>query len=456
MKDRLLTSIRIFWFWIPLAAMWLLMAVEQPIVAAVIARLPEAELNLAIFGLTYFLAIIIESPVIMLLTAGTALARSKDSYDRLLRFTHIFAVGLSVLHLVIGVTPLYGYIVGDLIGVPAEVVEPSRFTFLLMIPWTAAIAYRRLWQGVLIRFHRTKVVPLTMLARLLGSCVVLGIGLTSGRFRGADLGAISLSVGVVAAAITAYWFVRPTVRRHLSQPSPNDEPLPWKGLLEFYLPLALTPLIYMLGRPILLAGLARAAEPLKSLAVWPVVMGALFIGRSFSLSFQEVVVALIDDRASFETLRRFTVGLALVLSGCFALVAVTPIARALFSHLAGLSQELVALAIMPTMILSLVPGLDALVSWRQGLLVHVKQTRTITGGVVINVLLLTAVMFCAGVLLPRTPGTIIAAIALTAAMAAQWGFLIGFGRKTISGYRGTPDVLVSVESLTERRDVSGD
>lgn len=428
-KKAPLTSGRIFWFWLPLAAMWLLMAIEHPIVAAVIARLPEPESNLAIFGVTFSLALIIESPIIMLLTAGTALARGKHSYDLLMRFTHVLAAGLTALHLIIALTPLYGLIVGALMGVPAGILEGGRLTFLLMTPWTAAIAYRRLWQGVLIRFDRTGIVPLTIMARLLTVGIVLAVGLSTRRFRGADLGAIALSIGVTAAAVAAYCLVRPTVRRHLNEPSARDEPLTWRGLLQFYGPLALTPLINLMGRPLLVMGLARAARPLASLAVWPVIMGALFLGLSLALSYQEVVVALIDDRSSFERLRRFSIGLALALSGSFALAALTPVARILYQRISGLSPELVSLAIVPTIILSVVPGLAAMISWRHGLLVCSKQTRTITSAVSLHLVVLATVMLGAGALLPRTPGTVIASNALTAAVAVQAGYLWWVGRK---------------------------
>jgi hypothetical protein len=418
-----LTTSRIFWFWLPLAAMWWMMAVENPMVAAVIARLPEPELNLAMFGVTFSLAIIIESPIIMLLTAGTALARGKYSYERLLRFTHILSWALTALHLLIGLTPLYPLIVGSLMGVPASILEASRPTFLLMIPWTAAIAYRRLWQGVLIRFNRTGVVPLTIMARLLGSGIILGIGLLVGRFRGADLGAIALSIGVTAAAITAYCFVRSTVRTHLSKPSSDDEPLPWGSLLEFYIPLALTSLINLVGRPVLIMGIARAAQPLASLAVWPVIMGALFLGRSLAFSYQEVVVVLMLDKESFEGLRRFTIGLALVLAGSFALLTLTPAAHIFYQGISGLSAELVSFAIVPTLILSVIPGVETFISWWRGLFIHIKQTRTITQAVGLNVVVLAAVMLGAGASLSKVPGTITAAIALTASTAAQLGYL---------------------------------
>jgi hypothetical protein len=418
-----LTSSRIFWFWIPLATMWLMMAIEHPAIAAVMARLSNPEPNLAIFGVTFSLALIIESPVIMLLTAGTALARDRQSYQRLLRFTHILVMALTALHLIIGLTPLYRFIVGTLIGVPGEIFEASRLTFLLLTPWTAGIAYRRLWQGVLIRFRRTKVVPLTMIARLLTAGIVLAIGLLTGFFRGADLGAITLSIGVIAAAVTAYGFVRSTVREHLSKPSSEGEPLTWRGLLEFYVPLALTSLINLAGRPLLVMGIARAAQPLVSLAVWPVIMGALFLGRSLALSNQEVVVALMVDKGSYEGLRRFTRGLALALTGSFAMMILTPAAGILYRSILGLSPELVSFAIMPTLILSLVPGLETFISWNHGLFVHFKRTRTITCAVILNVVVLVSVMFGSLALLPPMAGVIIAAVTLTAAVITQLGYL---------------------------------
>lgn len=417
-----LTQSRIFWFWIPLAAMWLMMAVEHPAIAAVIARLPAPEPNLAAFGVTFSLALIVESPIIMLLTAGTALARDRQSYQRLLQFTHILAVTLTLLHLLIALTPLYALIVGNLIGAPAEIVEPGHRAFLLMTPWSAAIAYRRLWQGVLIRFDRTKVVPLTIGARLAAAGVVLAIGLVMRRFPGASVGAMALSIGVIAATLAAYGFVRSTVREHLSEPMPQDEPLTWGDLLEFYVPLALTSFITLVGRPVLTFGLARAPQPLASLAVWPVITGFLFLARSFAFSYQEVVVALLMDGRSFGQLRRFTLSLALSLSGLFALVAVTPAARLWYENVSGLSPELVALAIVPTTILAVLPGLDALLSWQRGLLVHVGRTRPITLAVVLDVVVLVVVMLGAGAVLPLA-GATMAAVALTTAVGAEWMYL---------------------------------
>ena len=73
--------------WWPLAASWLLMGVELPMMSAVIARLAEPRLNLAAFGGVVFpVALLIEAPIIMMLAASTALSRDRDSFVRLRRF----------------------------------------------------------------------------------------------------------------------------------------------------------------------------------------------------------------------------------------------------------------------------------------------------------------------------------------------------------------------------------
>ena len=64
-------------FWLPLAATWLMMSVEGPYLSAIVARLGEPVPNLAAFGVAFTLAWLAESPIIMLLTATTALARDR-------------------------------------------------------------------------------------------------------------------------------------------------------------------------------------------------------------------------------------------------------------------------------------------------------------------------------------------------------------------------------------------
>ena len=64
-----------------------MMAAEGPYLAALIARMPDPIPNLAAFGVAFAFAIILESPVIMLMSASTALIEDGPSYRALRRFS---------------------------------------------------------------------------------------------------------------------------------------------------------------------------------------------------------------------------------------------------------------------------------------------------------------------------------------------------------------------------------
>ncbi len=83
------TTRRILAFWTPLAATWLMMSVEGPFLAALIARLAAPRENLAAYGVAFALALIVESPIIMMLSASTALVDSREAYLRLRNFTWV-------------------------------------------------------------------------------------------------------------------------------------------------------------------------------------------------------------------------------------------------------------------------------------------------------------------------------------------------------------------------------
>ncbi|MCK7468659.1 MAG: hypothetical protein MZU91_11470 [Desulfosudis oleivorans] len=83
LRERPSTAGRIVRFWLPLEATWLMMAAEGPFVAAVIARLADPKENLAAFAVASALAWIVESPIIMMLSASNALVRDGVAYRKL-------------------------------------------------------------------------------------------------------------------------------------------------------------------------------------------------------------------------------------------------------------------------------------------------------------------------------------------------------------------------------------
>ena len=112
---------RIVRFWSPLAGAWLMMSVEGPFLAAIIARLQLPTENLAAYGVAFAFALIIEAPVIMLLSAATALVKGRDSYLALRRFTYTLNAVLTALMVVTLLPPVFRLLTETLLNLPEQV-----------------------------------------------------------------------------------------------------------------------------------------------------------------------------------------------------------------------------------------------------------------------------------------------------------------------------------------------
>ena len=419
-NESRLTYKKIFLLWIPLAAMWLMMGIEMPLINAVIARLSDAKANLAAFGVTLAIALIIESPIIQLLAAGTALADNRNNYKRLMSFMHILAISLTALHLILALTPLYGLLLQYVIRVPADIIPLSRRAFIWMFPFSAAVGYRRLWQGVLIRFGKTKVIPNTMIIRLLSTSILLFAGFHFPGISGAEVGAIALSFGVITGAVSSYIYLRPLTKGF--KDADGQEELSWNKLLKFYFPLALTNFVTFIVRPVLTFGIARAVFPLESLAIWPVVTSLMFLFRSMSLAYQEVAVSLLKGDSDYKYLSRFAALLGISLSLLFFLIAVTPLGNIWFRFAAGLDKDLLIFTRIPTLIVSVVPAITGFISWYRGVLIFKQKTAIIAMAVMLNSSILLAIILIGPVLLP-VQGGILAAVAFMVSMLTEAFFL---------------------------------
>ncbi len=357
------------------------MALEGPLQTIFVARLADPKVHLAAFGsLVLPIAMLIEAPIIMLLSASTALSSDLNAYRRIRRFMHGMSAGLTTLHALLALTPLYHLLVVNVLHAPAETVEPARIGFILMIPWTWSIAYRRFNQGVLIRFGRSITVGIGTFIRLAANGVVLGLGMTVLKLPGTTLACMAVMAGVLSEAAYAGLCVRPVLRDELPR-EPLGQPLSGKSFLRFYVPLSLTSLIFMGIRPILSAAVGRMPNALDSLAVVPVVNGLVFLFRSVGAAYNEVVIAHLDRPGSSVVLARFArrIGIATTLG--LAVVTATPLARVWFGTISGLDGSLMELARSTLWITLLLPGLAAMQSFLQGIIVHSRRTRGVTEAV---------------------------------------------------------------------------
>ncbi|MCU0291529.1 MAG: hypothetical protein MUF10_05995 [Thermoanaerobaculaceae bacterium] len=418
-----LSTGRIARFWAPLAATWLMMAAEGPFVAALIARLAEPKLNLAAWGVAIAFAMLIEAPVIMIMSAATALVRDRASFGAMRRFIYVINGGVTLVMLALLLPPVFRLVAGRLIGLPDEVVRLAHLATGLLLPWPAAIGYRRFYQGILIGQDLTRRVAYGTLVRLGGMATV---GLTVYRFTslpGVCVGALALSAGVVLEAAATRLWARQAVRTVRSrEPRQDAVPLTTARMVRFYLPLALTSLLAIGVHPLVTFLVARSRMSLESLAVLPVVTGLVFVFRSGGIALQEVCIALLgDDRSGRHALASFAAVLAAASTGALALVAFTPAAHIWLERVSGLKPDLAAFALLPLALLVLMPAFEALLNYQRALLVHAHRTPPITWATGIEV---------AGIALVIAAGTL--GFDLVGAVAAASGLVVG--RLLATGY----------------------
>jgi Na+-driven multidrug efflux pump len=437
----------LFLFWVPLGAQWFMMALEGPFLAAVIARMADPTVNLAAYGVAFAFAILVEAPVIMLMSASTALVEDGESYRKLRNFATSLNIGSTLLLLLLLIPLVYRLGASTILGVPPEVASVMYGALWLLLPWPAAIGFRRFLHGVLIRSGQTRRVAYGTILRLGGLSATALVLYLHGGIPGAWVGAAALSAGVCVEALATAFMAAGTVRqlrgvergrrwslaararsglvasglsRWRSAPglvratevegvaeagvtaeevAGAEAALPTRvdvahaagslsygDIARFYYPLALTALIGLSIQPLLTFFMGRAASPLESLAVFPVVHALSFLFRAPGFSYQEAVIALVGrDFEHARPLIRFGVAMALLTSGLMALVAFTPLAAIWFETVSGLPPELAQAAVTPTRILVPLPALAVALAFLQAVLVRGRTTRAITAAAIVEV-----------------------------------------------------------------------
>ncbi len=413
MKQR-----EIFWFWLPLFASWLLMTAEGPIVSASINRLPNEVIMLAAQGIVVSLSVTIESPIINLLATSTALVKDRASFLLVRRFTVHWMVLLTAVSIAIAFTPLFDLIVRTWLGTPDDVATWVRPGMQIMTLWSAAIAWRRFLQGVLIHFNQPRKMAWGTAVRLLTSGgTVIGLSLLT-DLPGVVNGTTALMAGVVAEAIYATIAIRPLLQNELSETAVSDEDsLTYQDLFWFHLPLAGTAVMVLLVQPLVTFSLARLDRPTQSLAAWPVVFQIMLMARAAALALPEAVIALTKGPNSYAPIRRFSLTLAAVVGLAVTLFAFSPLARLYLFGVQDMTSEVGTLAQSSLIYFLFFPTLTVIGMWLRGVLINGRKTTAVNVAMVVN-MTVTVIVLVIG-LAKQWPGLPTAAVALTLAVLAE-------------------------------------
>ncbi|RKZ00387.1 MAG: hypothetical protein DRQ13_00540 [Ignavibacteriae bacterium] len=410
-----LTYKKISVFWLPLAATWLMMSVEGPFLAALIARLAEPKYNLAAYGVAFSFALIIEAPIIMIMSASTKLVTDAQSFITLRKFTYGLNWLITLIMIVILIPPIFYFFTEDLIGLPSKVSKLTHLATLILLPWPGAIGYRRFYQGILIRNNLTRRVAYGTVIRIITMAITALLLYLFTDAAGVVVGAASISTAVFLEAVASRLMANGIIKKIMKQNAEIKDALTYKEIYNFYYPLALTSILGLGVQPVVIFFMGQSRMAIESLAVLPVVTSFVFIFRALGLSYQEVVIALMgEEKKNFIPLRNFAFSLGTVLTIVLALIAFTPLSDTWFKVVSGLSENLAGFARLPLMIMAVLPLLTVLISLQRAALVSTKTTQPITIATAIEFLTIVLVLFIS-----------IKYVDLVGAVAATLSFVIG-------------------------------
>lgn len=412
--------------WAPLALSWLIMTSELVITTAFVARMANAELNLAAWGIVFAISVIVQSPAQMLLPTGTALTSDSAAYAKLRRYAMHLLVYLTVLQLIVGSTPLYG-VVMRAIGAPQDVIDIGRIGVLLMAPYAFCTGFRRFQQGVLIRYGDATVVVWGSVLRVVSVTVVLAGAMATGVGPGVAAAAAAIVCGVAAEALYTQMRVVPIIAGPLKL-QPAAQEMTFRRFYRFVWPLVIMNLLTMLVQSLVAVALARLARPLESLAVWPVLWGFLMLWQSPGMSYTEVVISQVRRLGAVPLLRRITFVTAVGLFVALFIVALTPLSPYWFAVVSGLDPKLTELATRALLVSALLPSIRVIIGWYQGVIMYSEQTRAIMESVILFLLVGTAGLIIGGATL-KVAGIYVGSGAFVLAFVAQATWL---------GYRSRP------------------
>jgi progressive ankylosis protein len=191
-----------------------------------------------------------------------------------------------------------------------------------------------------------------------------------------------------------------------------------RQMLALWMPLAASTVMMVLEPSIINAGLGRTANPELALAAYGVAFSLALLVEAPILMLLDASVARSTNREAFALIRRFTLGLGLLVTAVGLIVSLTPLYGLIVVQLMRIPADVAARA-QPTLgILSLWP---LPIGWRrahQGVLIRTGRTAVISGATLVRLLILTAALFGGLMLLPER-GAVVAGVAMDISVVAE-------------------------------------
>ena len=353
------------------------MSLEGPLVSAILARGPEAQYNLAAFGISFTLCVLIESPVIMMMTAALSLVGGRESYRKLRLFSHSLSFFVSLAMFILLLPSNYSYWSEEILGLDKNLIPLVHSSMLYSLLWPGLIGYRRFYQGILIAERKNRLITLGTIFRFSFLVITFYLFSSLTTLKGAPLACLSMTLGVTAESLSIRLFAHKFVKQ--LKLKKEEKKITYKDIFLFYYPLALTTMISLSIQPMASYAAFFAPHTLESLAVLPFLNSFAFMFKALCISYQEIVISLVGKTyENYKSLKIFAFKLGSTLTFLYALLVFSPLKKLVFHSIFDLPKHLIPFAEKDLQILFFIPGLTLFICFMRSVFIASRKTIFVT------------------------------------------------------------------------------
>ena len=369
-----------YWrFYWPLALIGVGMVLSVQFQNATLAKYPDAITELAVLALSYGVFSFFNASLQFIAQLANVYARSPHATRHSWRFVVLASGTITIPLAIIASTDTGMWLISVIFDLDAALTNRVSEYLVLLCPLILLNGQRHYFSGLLVQAKLTgwmttiNFVYLTAVITALLSGLALAIKPTY-----VVVGAETFGVLVMLALLL--W-----ARYRLYQP-PADvehEQVTYHELLNFFIPVSTTGVMFALSRPILFAFVARTPEGIATIAALRVAFDFSMIFQQAANQFRHFFISFgFDDLASK---RRFMRLIGVGITAIMLIFSLTPMHVWVWGSLMGLPLSLIAMASDATLIMCLMPAIIIYRNYFHAHLMMVRQTGGMAYGSILRV-----------------------------------------------------------------------
>lgn len=378
-------------FYLPLGITPIMFASTHTIVQGALARLPAPEANLAVYTVVQALANAVKAPSLTALQTTVSLIQDRTSFKSVTPLIWSVCAFFTVCLSVLGFTPAGEWVLRNVIGLREPLQISLAYTGLRISVFLPLVeTLRNSMQGLAIGLRATGVLPASTAVRVGTITLFCAWSVSAQQMEGIVVGTVAWAVGigiegVLVGSYLVYRFGSP-LRAAGYLPHRNPSRVTPLGFLKFFAPLGIMMAITAWMPPVIQGGLARGPSPTETLAAFGVAWGlkTILTGPLQMLHQAPLVfVSGLDDPRLIKV-RRFCLGIGVIMTAAMLAVSYTAIGPWLVGSLLGIPPSVTPIALQTCAALATFP---IIATWREsywGVLMREKRTGIIGTAKVAN------------------------------------------------------------------------